>query len=118
MNILIVDDSRAMRLIVARTLRQCSVPITSITEAADGSEALPIAKAKAFDLIICDWNMPTMNGLELLRALREAGVRTRFGFCTSESTPEMRVLGMNAGASFFVTKPFTAESFDAALAGQ
>ncbi len=115
MNVLIVDDSRAMRMIVARTLRQMSVQVRSITEAGDGTEALPLVAANRYDLIICDWNMPQMNGMELLRELRKSGVDTRFGFCTSEATPEMRVQGMQAGAQFFVTKPFTAESFQFAM---
>ncbi len=115
MNVLIVDDSKAMRMIVTRTLRQMSITVSSITEAADGSEALPIAKAGKFDLIICDWNMPIMNGIDFLREIRKAGVRTRFGFCTSEATPDMRALGMQAGAQFFVTKPFTADTFQLAM---
>lgn len=115
MNVLIVDDSKAMRMIVARTLRQMSIQVQAITEAADGSEALPLAKANKYDLIICDWNMPQMNGIDFLRELRKAGVRTRFGFCTSEATPDMRVIGMQAGAQFFVTKPFTAETFQTAM---
>ncbi len=115
MNVLIVDDSRAMRMIVTRTLRQMAVAIDSITEAADGSEALPIVKAGKFDLIICDWNMPIMNGIDFLRERRKAGVATRFGFCTSEASPDMRILGMQAGAQFFVTKPFNADTFQFAM---
>lgn len=115
MDVLIVDDSRAMRMIVARTLRQTTLVVSSVTEAADGAEALPLATARRFDIILTDWNMPRMNGIDLLRALRRAGNDTPIGFCTSEGTAEMRDMAMESGATFFVTKPFTAATLEAAM---
>jgi two-component system, chemotaxis family, chemotaxis protein CheY len=116
MRILIVDDSRAMRLIVARTLRLAGYDEHEIVEAADGREALTVvASEEPPDVVLCDWNMPEMTGLELLRTLRAAGSNIPFGFVTSEASPQMRAVALEAGAMFLVAKPFTAEDFQDAL---
>jgi two-component system chemotaxis response regulator CheY len=115
MRILIVDDSRAMRMIVARTLKQ-SGHTGEISEAADGAEALAAIKADRPDLVLCDWNMPELNGIELLAALRAEGIDVPFGFVTSETTAEMREQAIHGGALFLIAKPFTAEDFQGALA--
>ena len=116
MKILIVDDSKAMRRIVQRTVTQTSVGEgATLLEATNGLEAIDVIKAEQPDLVLSDWNMPEMNGIELLTSLRGENVDVRFGFITSESTPEMYEKAMAQGASFLVTKPFTAESLDAAL---
>lgn len=109
MNVLIVDDSKAMRMIVSRTLRQAGYGDGNLREAADGAEALAAIKAEEPDLVLSDWNMPEMNGIELLRALRADGSTVRFGFITSESTDEMREQASAAGAEFLLAKPFTAD---------
>jgi two-component system, chemotaxis family, chemotaxis protein CheY len=116
--ILVVDDSKAMRAIVKRALSGLDrVAGATIIEAVDGKEALASVTAESPDLVISDWNMPEMTGIELLKALNEAGTRPTFGFVTSESTPEMHELARSNGARFLVSKPFTPESLDAALAG-
>ena len=111
MKILIVDDSRVMRQIVTRTLRQAGFGGHDLVEAADGRQALDLAAAEHPDLIIADWNMPELTGVEVLRRLRAAGNGVRFGFVTSECTPEMQEQAREAGAEFFIVKPFTAERF-------
>ena len=63
------------------------------------------------DLIISDWNMPEMNGVEVLRKLRANGNDVKFGFVTSECTEEMQEQAEEAGADFFIIKPFTPERF-------
>lgn len=115
MKILIVDDSKAMRMIVMRTLRQAGYGDHTLIEASNGVEALDIVSKQSPDLILSDWNMPEMNGLELLKSLRAAGNQVKLGFVTSEGTAEVRDTAVAAGALFFVTKPFTPESFKAAL---
>jgi len=115
--ILIVDDSKAMRMIVTRTLRQAGFADHDFAEAVDGVTALASIATEQPDLVLCDWNMPEMNGIELLRALRAAGNQVRFGFVTSESTPAMRNTADENGAMFLIAKPFTAETFSQALAG-
>ncbi|MDY7101968.1 MAG: response regulator [Actinomycetota bacterium] len=117
MRILIVDDSRAMRMIVTRTLRQSGYKSAEFSEAEDGAKALAAIQDDCPDLVLSDWNMPEMSGIELLRALREEGINVPFGFVTSEGTPEMRAQAMEAGAKFLIAKPFTADDFDRALAG-
>jgi two-component system chemotaxis response regulator CheY len=109
--ILVADDSRVMRQIVIRTLRQAGFGDLETVEAADGQQGYDVAVAEQPDLIISDWNMPEMSGLEFLRTLRGSGSSIPFGFVTTEGTPEMRSTAEAAGALFLITKPFTAETF-------
>jgi len=117
MNVLIVDDSKAMRLIVKRALRQAGLDDLQVREAGNGKEALACMGDANPDLVLCDLNMPEMNGMELLRALRGEGNRVRFGLVTSEGSDDVRAEAMDAGASFVVVKPFTADSFRSVLSG-
>lgn len=115
MKILIVDDSKTMRMIVARTLRQAGFDGHTMQEAANGAEALAAIRTSKPDVVLSDWNMPGMSGPELLAAVNAEGHRVHFGFVTSENTPEMREKASEAGAQFFISKPFTAENFQQAL---
>ena len=117
MRILIVDDSRAMRMMVKRVIGQVGLRGDVVMEeAANGREALEAITANPPDLVLSDWNMPEMTGIELLRALNDAGIRVPFGFVTSESTAEMREQAILAGSRFLIAKPFNAETFAEALA--
>ena len=115
--ILVADDSKVMRQIVVRTLRQAGYGGHDIIEAENGRVCLEKALAESPDLILSDWNMPEMNGIDCLATLRGSGNQTPFGFVTSEGSPEMRARADAAGALFLIAKPFTAESFDEALKG-
>ncbi len=115
MKILIADDSRVMRQIVTRTLRQAGFGDHDLLEAADGRQAFELTTEQAPDLVISDWNMPELSGVEVLRKLRASGNDVKFGFVTSECTPEMQQQAEAAGAAFFIVKPFTAERFDEVL---
>jgi two-component system chemotaxis response regulator CheY len=117
MKILVVDDSKAMRMIVLRSLRQSGFGDAETIEAEDGAQGLDRARAEQPDLILSDWNMPNMTGIEFLKELRAGGDETTFGFVTSESTPAMREQAIAAGAAFLIAKPFTPDSFEAVLAG-
>ena len=117
MKILIVDDSKAMRMIVRRTLRQAGFGDHAVSEANNGREALETVRESVPDLILSDWNMPEMSGIELLDNLRAEGIPVKFGFVTTERTPEMRVRASEAGAAFLIVKPFTPEDFKDALTG-
>jgi len=110
MKVLIVDDSRAMRMIVKRTLRQAGYRNLEIIEAVDGRDGLAKYKAERPALILSDWNMPNLDGYGLLEALRAAGENVPFGFVTAQGTPEMQQRARGAGASFFVTKPITVDA--------
>jgi two-component system chemotaxis response regulator CheY len=113
--ILIADDSKAMRMIVIRTMRQAGLAGHVIIEAENGREAFELAREKEPDLILSDWNMPEMTGIELLRALRGSGSTTPFCFVTSEGSEEMRTTAEEAGALGLIAKPFTPEAFADAL---
>jgi two-component system chemotaxis response regulator CheY len=117
MKILIADDSRVMRQIVLRTMRQAGFGHHDFVEAADGAEALDKVAAESPDLVLSDWNMPGKTGIDVLRALRASGNQVPFGFVTSEGSEEMRETAATAGAMFLIAKPFTAENFESALSG-
>jgi two-component system, chemotaxis family, chemotaxis protein CheY len=114
--ILVVDDSEAMRAIVKRTLSSLDrVAGATIIEAADGQEGFDMVMAESPDLVLSDWNMPGLTGIEFLQALNREGIAPTFGFVTSESTPVMRELAEAHGAGFLLSKPFTRDSLDRAL---
>lgn len=117
MKILVVDDSSVMRKLVTRSIRQAGFGDAEVVEAEDGAHALDVARAEMPDLILADWNMPNMTGIEMLRALRAEGDRVKVGFVTSESTAEIRATASEAGASFFLTKPIDSELLATALEG-
>jgi len=108
MQILVVDDSKAMRSIVMRAVRQAGYDATFV-EASNGAEALKVIHATPP-------SMPEMSGIELLQALRAEGNQIKMGFVTSESDPSMRDLAFQSGALFMLTKPFTPDAIKAALA--
>jgi two-component system chemotaxis response regulator CheY len=117
MQILIVDDSKAMRSIVMRAVKAAGFEASTFREAGNGAEALALIRQAPPDLVLSDWNMPEMSGIQLLQALRAEGCPVRLGFVTSESDPAMRDQAMAAGAMFLITKPFTPAAVKAALAG-
>jgi two-component system, chemotaxis family, chemotaxis protein CheY len=116
MKIMIVDDSSAMRMVVKKTLRLAGFEGHDISEADDGAKALAAIKQSTPDLVLCDWNMPNMTGLQLLEALASETVRLTFGFITTEATAAMRAKAIGAGAKFLISKPFTADAFKSQLA--
>lgn len=115
MKILIADDSRAMRMIVIRTLRQAGFVGHDVIEAEDGAQAMAMVGSQDPDLILSDWNMPTMTGIEFLIALRASGSSIPFCFVTSEGSDGMRDQATAAGAIGLIAKPFTAEQFSEIL---
>ena len=117
MKILVADDSRVMRQIVIRTLRQAGYDDHDIVEAEDGADALAKVSSEKPDLVLSDWNMPNMTGIECLQAMRSSGSAVPFGFVTSESTDAMRDLAAESGALFLIAKPFTEDTFKEHLDG-
>jgi len=110
MAFLVVDDSRAMRMIVVRELRKAGY--SSVVEAENGAVALDTIRAGGVELVLSDWNMPDMNGIELLTILRSEGNTVTFGFVTSESAEDIRRRAFEVGADFVVTKPFTGDELE------
>lgn len=115
MKILVVDDSPVMRKLIARSIRQAGYGDAEVVEAEDGAHAIDVASQEQPDLILADWNMPNLTGIEMLRALRSEGVMTTVGFVTSESSVEIRKQAQEAGASFFLSKPIDTSRLEAAL---
>ena len=115
MKLLIADDSKAMRLVIGHMLRQAGFKGHDIFEAADGTEAYDVIHKEDPELIISDWNMPGMTGIEVLEKIRSEGIETTFGFVTTEVSQEMRSLAEGAGAAFLIGKPFTPDDFERAL---
>ncbi len=115
MKVLVVDDSMAMRMIVIKTAKKAGLSDYKFVQAADGLEALTAIRASKPDLVLSDWNMPNMTGIELLETLKEEGISVKFGFVTTEATTSMRLRARKAGALFLVAKPFTVETFEQAF---
>ncbi len=85
-------------------------------EAGNGIEALKAMREGVIDLMLLDWNMPDLNGIDLAEKLKAAGIKLKFGFVTTETSEEMRQRALGSGALFLVGKPFTPESLQSALA--
>jgi two-component system chemotaxis response regulator CheY len=103
--ILAVDDSPSMREMVRIALDSAGF---EVAQAVDGQQALELARQSCFDLVLSDVNMPEMNGIELIRALRaEAAYRhTPILMLTTEASPERKREGKEAGATGWIVKPF------------
>jgi two-component system chemotaxis response regulator CheY len=118
MNVLVVDDNKAMRRMVLRALQQTGLDGLRVEQAENGSEALAKLANAEPDLILSDWSMPEMNGVELLRELRARGSAVKFGFVTSEAaTSAMREKALEAGAQFMLERPLSAQHFRRLLRG-
>jgi len=106
--VLVVDDSKTMRTILRKILRELGY---EVLEAADGKEALKVMEAEktAIRLVLTDWNMPVMNGLELLKQLRQDRELSSLIviMVTTETESEYMVAALEAGANEYVMKPFT-----------
>lgn len=108
--ILIVDDFATMRRILKNILKQ--IGFASITEADNGNTALEELKKKQFDLIISDWNMPQMSGLDLLKSIRaDANLKELpVLMVTAEAQKQNVIEAVKAGVTGYVVKPFTADA--------
>ncbi len=110
MNVLIVDDYKTMLRIIKNLLKQ--IDFNSVEEASDGAEALAKLRNGNYGLVISDWNMQPMTGLELLQEVRaDSRLRaTPFIMVTAESKAENVVAAKQAGVSNYIVKPFNAET--------
>lgn len=110
-NILIVDDSRLIRQVVKKVIKQTGILADECYEACDGLEALSIIKSKPVDLILTDINMPNMDGLEMLMQLRQMEDKQDLPVIvvTTEGSQETMDQAMELGATSYIFKPFTPE---------
>lgn len=117
MNILIVDDYNTMLRIMRNLLKQ--IGFNNIDEATDGSQAFEKIKEKSYGLVISDWNMEPMTGLELLQKVRSSNDNNKgipFIMVTAESKTENVVAAKQAGVNNYIVKPFNAETLKAKIA--
>ena len=116
MKILVVDDFAAMRRILKNVFTQ--IGFTNIIEADDGTTALDVLKDNKVDLIVSDWNMPKMSGLDLLKTVRsnESTKDTPFLMVTASSQKDDVLEAVQAGVSNYIVKPFTADTVKEKLA--
>lgn len=110
MKILIVDDFSTMRRIIKNLLRDLGFNNTH--EADDGNTALPMLRGGGFDFLITDWNMPGMQGIDLLRAVRADPQMKAMPvlLVTAEARRDQIVLAAEAGVNGYIVKPFTAQT--------
>ncbi|UUO23086.1 chemotaxis protein CheY [Colwellia sp. M166] len=115
MKVLVVDDFSTMRRIIKNLLRDLG--FTNISEADDGSTALPMLKDGAFDFVVTDWNMPGMQGIDLLKAIRADSKLSHIPvlMVTAEAKKEQIVMAAQAGVNGYIVKPFTAATLNSKL---
>lgn len=116
MKILVVDDSAVMRKLITRAIRQAGYGDAEVVQAEDGRHAITVVDEESPHVVLADWNMPNLTGIEMLKALRAKGNNVIVGFVTSESSVEIRREAQAAGASFFLSKPIDTPKLEAALA--
>jgi len=118
-DVLVVDDSAAIRKILQRVLRQTGMTIRSIHEAGDGQQALAVMSANHVDLVLTDINMPNMDGLQLLASLKAAAEWRDIPvvMITTEGGETKVAEAVRLGAAGYVRKPFTADQIKEKLAG-
>jgi two-component system chemotaxis response regulator CheY len=108
---LVVDDSKVIRKVARHILETLQF---TVTEAGDGQEALDRCREAAPDVVLLDWNMPVMSGIEFLRALGQEGFepRPKVIFCTTENGVAHIRAAIDAGADEYVMKPFDRETLE------
>ncbi len=119
LDVLIVDDSAAIRKILQRVLRQAEVDVGEIYEAGDGLEALETLKKHKVHLVLADVNMPNMNGMQLLAHLKSTAEWQQLPviMVTTEGSQSKVMEAVQLGAAGYIRKPFSAEQIKDKLAG-
>lgn len=110
MKILVVDDMSSMRRIIKNTLKQLGYP--NAEEAEDGEKALEMVRKDSFDLVVSDWNMPNMSGLDLLKAIRQDPKLSALPvlMVTTEAEMDHILEAIRSGVNSYILKPFTPET--------
>ena len=118
-DVLVVDDSAAIRKILTRVLRQTGMAIQTIREAGDGQEALAVMALHRVDLVLSDINMPKMDGLQLLASLKASSQWQKIPvvMITTEGGETKVAEAVRLGAAGYVRKPFTADQIKEKLVG-
>ena len=113
-NVLLADDSRTMRTIIRRSLAMLGV--SSLTEAADGVEAVNLFQQQKFDLVLTDWNMPNKSGLEVIQEIRSQDRQVPIIMITTEAERCQVLRAIEAGVTDYLVKPFETDALRDKLA--
>lgn len=115
--ILIVEDDKDTRMLLKHSLR--AIGMIAVSSAVDGAEAIRLLKKEKFDLIICDWNMPIVNGLDVLQAVRSLpNKELPFIMLTAENTAERVMAAMAHGVTDYIVKPWTLDILSNKIEGK
>jgi len=106
---LVVDDSAVMRKVIISALAAMDIPETNISQAADGLEAVEAVKNNTYGIILMDWNMPNMLGIDAVEAIRKMGDKTPILMVTTEGERANVIRAIQAGANNYLVKPFNAD---------
>lgn len=115
--VLIIDDSAVMRKIIQRNIQQSGLLVDEFLEAGDGREGLEKVTSNNIDLILCDWNMPNMTGIDFVKAIRVSGQKSNIPIVmvTTEGGEAKIEEAKNSGANGYLTKPFTPDQLKSKL---
>lgn len=116
--LLIIDDSSTMRKIIKRTIRMSGLKFDETEEAENGLEGFEKLSSAPFDVVLCDVNMPEMNGLDMVKKVRtelSQHADTKIIMVTTESSQEFITTALDVGADGYISKPFTPEKFQQKL---
>ena len=111
MTVLVVDDSSVMRMVIIKELKKLGSIGDDIQEAADGAEAVKMAAENSYALILMDWNMPNMLGIDAVKAIRASGNKTPIIMVTTEGERSNVVTAIQSGANDYLVKPFSLDDF-------
>ncbi len=111
LHVLLIDDSGVMRKLVSKALRAAGLDIESTAEAGNGQEGLDALVKSTFDVVLCDWNMPVMDGITFVKEARTSH-KVPIVMLTTESGDDKVEQALEAGANAYVTKPFTPEKLE------
>ncbi|MFT4112091.1 response regulator [Silvibacterium sp.] len=111
LNVLLIDDSMVIRKMLRRVLGECNIGVGEIFEAGDGSAALKVLEASSVQLILCDVNMPVMNGMEFLENMQKNGAWKGIPviMVTTEGGMDNVMKAVQLGAKGYIHKPFTTD---------
>jgi two-component system chemotaxis response regulator CheY len=109
MKVLVVDDSMVMRKIILNALVDIGIGEDTIVQCGDGSQAIAAVAKESFDLILMDWNMPNVPGIEAVKSIRSSGNKTPIIMVTTEGEKDRVITAIQAGANNYLVKPFDAK---------
>ncbi len=115
--ILVIDDSAVMRKIIKKNIKDAGLVVDEFADAGDGKQALDVVSHDNIDLILCDWNMPNMSGIEFIRTLRSLNLPKKIPviMVTTEGSDSKKSEAKDSGADGYLTKPFTPDQLRDAL---